>query len=238
MRRISKSPRGLWHMLGLVSGERDARAERQSSWLNSLRGVQERLTGLSHPLQLIFAGFVCLHFSEQAYRAATDGALPEAGLERTPWFVAGLLLLFWLPFTVVGLQRLRRAWSRGRPQAAQPRERALLAVEPVALTFVLLFGSVHGALMAWPLVTGALDAADLRAELVANLSSTWRGLPIAGIVYLCAVGAGAFCAARLALSRLAVGRADLSRAIVGLTVLACLLGCYAVIRCGSGSLLP
>jgi len=228
-------------MLGVVSGvsgERDARAERQSSWLSALRRVRERLAGLSHPLKLLFAGFVCVHFFGQAYRAATDAALPEAGLERTPWFVAALFVLFWLPFTVVGAQRLRRAWSRDSLRAAEGQERALLTVEPIALTFVLLFGSVHGALMAWPLVSGALDPADLRAELVANLSSTWRGLPTAGIVYLCAVGAAAFCAARLVLSELPSGRPGFSRVVVSLAVLVCLLGCYAVIRCGSGSLLP
>jgi len=221
-----------------VSGERDARAARQSSWLNSLRAVPRRLAGLSRPLQLTFAGFVFWHFSGQAYRAGTDAALPAAGLERTPWFVAASFLLFWLPFTVVAVQRLRRALSRGSRKEAEGQERALLTVEPLALGVVLVFGSVHGALMAWPLVSGTLDEADLRAELVASLSTTWHGLPIAGVVYLCAVGAAAFCAARLTLSHLSAVRPALSRVVVSLAVFACLLGCYAVIRCGSGSLLP
>ena len=73
---------------------------------------------------------------------------------------------------------------------------------------------------------------------MADLSSTWRGLPLLGIVYLCAVGAAAFCAARLTLALLPAARPGLSRAVVGLAVLAYLLGSYAVIRCGSGSLLP
>jgi len=55
---------------------------------------------------------------------------------------------------------------------------------------------------------------------------------------LCAVGAAAFCAARLTLAQLPSGRRGLSRVVVGLAVLAYLLGSYAVIRGGSGSLLP
>lgn len=220
-----------------VSGERDARPERQSSWPSKARALRERLAGSARPLQLSFSGFVLWHFAGQAYRGYTDGALPEAGFERTPWLVGTLLLLLWLPFSVFGLRKLSRTLTHDRlPAAGQAR--ALAVIEPFALAVVLLFGTVHGLLMGWPLLSGALDQADLRAELVADLSSTWRGLPVQAIVYLCAVGAAAFCAARLTLALLPAARPALSRAVVGLAVLAYLLGSYAVIRCGSGSLLP
>jgi hypothetical protein len=103
---------------------------------------------------------------------------------------------------------------------------------------VLVFGWLHWLLLSWPLISDAFDESDVRAELVAGLSSTWHGLPLQGIAYLCAVGAGAFCAARLTLALLPAARPALSRAVVSLAVLGYLLGSYAVIRCGSGSLLP
>jgi hypothetical protein len=220
-----------------VSGKGDARPERQSSWQGSLARVSDHLGAATSPLRLSFAGFVLWHFSVQAYRAHTEGALPEPGFEREPWLVGALLLLLWLPFTVYGIHRLSRSFERGSlPAAGQAR--ALAVVEPVSLTIVLLFGSVHSALMAWPRLSGALDGADLRAELVAGLSSTWRGLPVPSIVYLLAVGATSFSAARLTLAALPGARPGLGRAVVGLAVLGYLLGSYAVIRCGSGSLSP
>lgn len=221
-----------------VSAKRDARPERQSSWLSSLRAVRERLAGLARPVQMSFAGFVLLHFAGQAYRAYSDGALPESGFERTPWFVGALLLLLWLPFTVFGVRHLSGAFARGWLSGKRGQERALAVFEPLSLAIVLLFGAVHGGLMAWPLLSGSLEAVDLRPELVADLSSTWRGLPMHAIVYLCAVGAASFCAARLTLALLPAARPALSRAVVSLAVLGYLLGSYAVIRCGSGSLLP
>jgi hypothetical protein len=221
-----------------VSGKRDARPERQSSWRSSLSAVRGRLAGSSSPLALGFAGFVLWHFSAQAYRASTDGALPESGFEQSPWFVGVLLLLFWLPFTVFGLRWLSRTFARGWPPASAGQERALAVVESLSLAIVLMFGAVHGLLMAWPLVSGSFARADVRPELVAGLSSTWRGFPAQGVVYLCAVGAASFCAARSTLRALPPARPWLARAVVGLAVLAHLLGSYAVIRCGSGSLLP
>ncbi|MEI9941447.1 MAG: hypothetical protein WDO69_29865 [Pseudomonadota bacterium] len=221
-----------------MSAKGDVRPERQSSWLTSLSGVRGRLAGLAGPLQLSFAGFVLLHFSLQAYRAYTDGALPESGLERAPWLVATLLLLLWLPFTLFGLRRLSRTFTQGRRPAAGGQERALAVVEPLALAVVLSFGAVHAVAMAWPLLEGSLDEADLRQELVVGLSSTWRGVPAQGVAYLCAVGAASFCAARLTLAALPAARPGLARAVVGLAVLSYVLGSYAVIRCGSGSLLP
>jgi len=92
-------------MLELVSAKGDARTERQSSWLSSLGGVRDRLATSAGLLQLSFAGFVLLHFSTQAYRASTDGALPESGFERAPWFVGVLLILLWLQFTDCGVRK-------------------------------------------------------------------------------------------------------------------------------------
>lgn len=221
-----------------VSAERDARPEHQSSWLSALHKARVALSRLSRPLELSFAGFVLLHFSGQAYRAFTDGALAEPGFERAPWFVAAVSALFWLPFSVAGVRKLSRWSSLERLRSLSGQARALATVEPLALAIVLLFGSVHGALMVWPLISGALDEADVRAELVASLSSTWRGVPVQGFVYLWAVGAGAFCAARLTLALLPAGRPTLSRVVISLATLAYLLGSYAVIRNGSGSLWP
>src|SRR6185295_10946489 len=113
--------------------------------------------------------------------------------------------------------------------AATVQERALAIFEALSLAVVLLFGTVHGWLMAWPLLSGALDGADLRQELVADLSSTWHGLPMQGIFYLCAVGAASFCAARLTLALLPATRPAVSRAVLSLAVLGYLLGSYAVI---------
>jgi hypothetical protein len=224
-------------MLELVTAKGDARSERQSSWPSSLGRVRGRLAATAGLLQLSFAGFVLLHFSAQAYRAYTDGALPESGFERAPWFV-GALLLLWLPFTAFGVRKLSLSFTRGWRPGAAGQERALAVVESLSLAVVLLFGCLHGALMAWPLLSGSLGEADLRPELVAGLSSTWHGFPVEGMAYLCAVGAAAFCAARLTLAALPAARPRLARAVVGAAVLAYLLGSYAVIRCGSGSLLP
>jgi hypothetical protein len=225
-------------MLELVSVKGDARPERQSSWLSSLRTARQWFAGQARPLQLSFAGFVLWHFCVQAYRAGTAGALPEAGFERTPWFVGGLLVLLWLPFTALGVRKVCRSFAPGSLKALKGQARALAVVEPLGLAIVLAFGGLHGGLMAAPLLTGTLDASDLRAELVAGLSSTWRGFPLQGAVYLCAVGAAAFCAARLTLALLPAGRSWLTRAVLSLAVLSYLLGSYAVIRCGSGSLFP
>jgi len=199
--------------------------------------VADGFAGLARALSLSFAGFVFLHVSGQAYRAYTDGALPESGFERSPWLVGALLLLLWLPFSALGLAKMHRSFARGLP-AAGGRERALAVIEPLSLAVVLSFGTVHGTLMAWPLLSGSLAEIDLRAELVADLSSTWHGFPMQGVAYLCAVGAAAFYAARLALAALPAARPPLARAVVGVAVLGYLLGSYAVIRCGSGSLLP
>jgi len=230
-------------MLALVSdvsgvpGKRDAQSERQSSWLSLLGTVPGRPSGASGLLRLSFAGFVLWHLSTQAYRAHTDGALPEAGFEQKPWFVGALLLLLWLPFSVLGLRQLSRSFARGALEGSG-QERALAAIEPISLAIVLLFGALHGLLMACPLLSGSLAEADLRQELVADLSSTWRGLPLLGIAYLCAVGAASFCAARLTFAALPGARPGLRRAVLGFSVLGYLLGSYAVIRNGSGSLLP
>ena len=225
-------------MLELVSAKGDARPERQSSWLSLLGVVQGRLDGVLRPLPLAFAGFVLVHFSVQAYRAFTDGALPEPGFERWPWLV-GAELLLWLAFTAFGIRQLKRSFlARGSLPAQDAQERALAVIEPLSLAIVLVFGGTHGAFLAWPLMTGSMDAADLRPELVATLSSTWRGLPVHGIAYLCAVGVTSFCAARLTLVALPVARPWLKRAVISLAVFVHLLGSYAVIRCGSGSLLP
>jgi hypothetical protein len=224
-------------MLELVSVKGDARRERQSSWLSSLCSVRGKLAGWPG-VQLSFGLFVLVHLSAQAYRAGSDSALAEPSFEQTPGFVGALFFLLWLPFTAFGLRELGRSFRRGWTSTAAGQERALAVVEPLSLAIVLAFGAVHGWLMTWPLLDGSLAAADVRPELVAALSSTWRGLPARAIAYLCAVGAASFYAARLTLAALPAARLSQVRAVVGLAVLAYLLGSYAVIRYGTGSLLP
>jgi len=225
-------------MLELVSAKGDARAARQSSWLSSLGGVQAKLERAAGPLRLTFAAFVLVHLALQARRAHSATALPEPGFEQAPWLVGALLALLWLPFTVFGLRTLSRSFTRSGRAARTGQAYALSIIEPLSLVIVLSFGALHSADLAWPLLRGSLDAVDVRGELVAKLSSTWRGVPVHAIGYLGAVGAAAFCAARLALASLPAGRPTLTRAVLTLAVLAYLLGSYAVIRCGSGSLLP
>jgi len=206
----------------------DARFERQSSSVGRF--------DWSRYAQLSFAGFLFLHLTCQAYRAWTDRLIPEAGIEGEPWAVAIVLLVVWLPFMAYGARELCR-----RPPPVVPgnrvNERALQVVEPVALAGVMLFALVHGAELAWPLLAGHSLAADVRTELIATLSGTWRGVPAAGVAYLSAVGAGSFYATRQALKAFPGATPTGSRAIVLLGVLGYLLGSYAVIRCASGTLL-
>jgi len=206
----------------------DARFERQSSSVGRF--------DWSRYVQLAFAGFLFLHLACQAYRAWTDGLIPQAGIEGEPWAVAIVLFIVWLPFMAYAARELSR---RRSPVAlgTQGNERALRVVEPVALAGVMLFALVHGAQLAWPLLAGHWLAADVRPELIASLSATWRGVPGAGIAYLSAVGAGAFYATRQALKAFPGATPTGSRAIVLLGVLGYLLGSYAVIRCASGTLL-
>jgi len=225
-------------MLELVSAKGDARAARQSSWLSSPGGTEAKLARAAGPLRLMFAAFVLVHLALQAWRAHTASALPEAGFEQAPWLVGALLGLLWLPFTAFGLLTLSRSLTRREWASLRGQARALAVIEPISLAIVLVFGALHGVTLAWPLVRGAFDALDVRAELVATLSSTWRGVPMNALGYLCAVGAAAFCAARLALASLPARGPALVRAVLTLAVGAYLLGSYAVIRCGSGSLWP
>jgi hypothetical protein len=88
------------------------------------------------------------------------------------------------------------------------------------------------------LLDGSWVAADVRPELILSLSSTYRGVPLQAIAYLCAVGAGSFCAVRQALAAFPAAPRSVARAIVGLGILGYVLGSYAVIRCATGPILP
>jgi hypothetical protein len=238
----------------LVSAKGDARPERQSSWsrFEPLRNTRRGGTPEGGPspasaapdsagaraqnyCRLTFAGFVLLHLGCQAYRARTDGAIPEAGFEATPWLVAALLLGVWLPFAVFAGRELGR--SRPSPPTLRA-ERALARMEPLALLVVLLFALAHGIQFAWPLLTGALTGSDLRPELIATLSGTQWGVPVQAAAYLCAVGASAFYAQRQVQKTRLATRPALARSTIALGVLSYLLGSYAVIRCASGTILP
>ena len=184
--------------------------------------------------------FVVLHLACQAYRAGTSGALPAPGLEVEPWFVAGALCIVWLPFAGFAGFALRRSWfsARTSPSALGASASALAVIEPLALALTLSFAVVHGALVAWPLLSGAVASVDVRPELVAALSSTTHGVPMQAILYLCGVGAASFCASRQTLQSLHSKAKSRTRAATALGICAYLLGVYAVIRCASGSLLP
>jgi hypothetical protein len=188
--------------------------------------------------RLAFASFVLVHFAAQAFRASTDAGRPEPGLELKPWFVAAVLLLVWLPFTLFVGQELRRVLSFAPLPAQTDRGRALAFAERLSLFVVVLFTAVHVAHTAWPLLGGSLTDADLRPELILTLSTTSHGLPMQGIVYLCGVGASSFYAVRQALAALPSAPRAVARAVVALGVLSYALGSYAVIRCASGQILP
>jgi hypothetical protein len=216
----------------------EARSDRQSSWSRaawrSLNGSRSK--GLRYA-RLAFVAFVLLHLGMQAYRARTDGLLPEPGLEARPVVVVGLLLFVWLPVCAFG--RLELVDSLARIRLLRPaQERALATIEPAAFAVVLLFAAVHGAQYAWPLLVGNMADVDAREDLVASLSTAHNGIPVHAVIYLCAVGAASFYAVRQSFKALPGASAWLVRAIVSGGVLVCLLGSYAVIHCASGALLP
>ena len=218
----------------LVPRKGDARPEHQSSGLGRL--VRAGLARSRNYARLAFAGFIALHLGCQAYRAATDGAIAEAGLEVQPGFVGLVLLLVWLPFLIFAARQWREARRPTATTSAQ--QRALAKLEPVALLVVLSFTLLHVAELVWPLFGGRWAAGDIRPELVALLSSTWKGLPLQAVGALSACGAASFYAVR----QLPVALPELSpllaRSVVALGVCSYLLGSYAVIRCASGSLFP
>jgi hypothetical protein len=211
----------------------DARAEAPSSSTRSgsrLVSVCDRYAGRG------FALFVLLHFAVQAFRAGTDVALPEAGWELKPWFVATVSLAVWLPFAIFAW----REFGRGRASvhaSANPKARALGIFERIALAAVLLFTVLHVAQLVWPLLRGTFAPDDVRPELVAALSSTEHGVPLLASTYLCAVGAAAFLGTRQAVRAEPGVRAG-TRVAIALGIFAYLLGSYAVIRCASGAILP
>ncbi len=217
-------------MLELVSGKGEARSERQSSWPSAV--VRAGLARHRNYARLAFAGFVLLHAACEAYRAATDGTLPEPGLEAAPWFVAAVLLAVWLPFLLLAAAELRA--PRRAAVGLSGQQRALALMEPVALCAVLAFTLLHVAELAWPLLSGAQIAVDVRPALTARLSTTRGGLPLNAGVALGGVGAASFYAVRQAQKALP----GAARVLVALGVLAYLLGSYAVIRVASGTILP
>ena len=221
-----------------MSAKGDARPERQSSWPSPESGPWSAFRVRSaNYARLAFACFVLLHLACQAYRASTDGPIPQPGLELQPWFVSAVLLGVWLPFAVFVGRGLLNSSFRSNP-SAPGQERALAVIEPLALALVLLFVAVHVAGIAWPLLSGSLADQDVRPELIASVSATYRGVPLQAVVYLGAVGAASFYAVRQTLAVLPKARPRLARGVVALGVVAYLLGSYAVIRCASGAILP
>jgi hypothetical protein len=214
----------------------DARAERQSSspsaLLSPAPSKQKRVA------QAAFAAYLLAHLAVQAFRAHGDAARPEPGLEQQPWFVASVLLLLWLPLALLAALELRQGFQSAAPAFQSERARALGFAERLSWVVVVLFTLLHCAQTAWPLLAGSWIAGDVRPELTLSLSSTYRGVPLQASAYLCAVGAGSFCAVRQAMLALSAPPRALARAIVGLGILGYALGSYAVIRCATGPILP
>ena len=214
----------------------DARAERQSSSPSAV--VVPAPSRQKRIAQAAFAAYLLAHLAVQAFRAHGDSDRPEPGLEQQPVFVATVLLLLWLPAALVAALELRTGLRSAAPALQSERARALAFAERLSWVVVVLFTLLHCAQTAWPLLDGSWIAADIRPELLLSLSSTYRGVPLQAIVYLCAVGAGSFCAVRQAMLALSARPGAAARAIVGLGVLGYLLGSYAVIRCATGPILP
>jgi len=213
-----------------VSAKGDARAEHQSSWASAF--ARAGLPRYRNAARLAFAGFVLLHSLCEAYRAATDDALPEPGFETAPWLMALVLLGVGLPFLVLAGSEL--AAPRRAASELTGQQRALAALEPGALCLVLAFAVLHVWQTVWPVLSGAQIAADVRPALTALLSTTRNGVPLHAILALAANGAAAFYAVRQAQRALPAA----GRVLVALGVLAYTLGSYAVIRVASGTVLP
>ena len=218
-----------------MSVKGDARSQAPSSddgVLQRLLSACDRYAGLG------FAGFVLLHCACQAWRAHGDGALPQAGFELHPASVVSLLVAVWLPFAIFAWRKLRRGSEVRTARTMPEKARALALLEALTLWVVLLFTALHGMDFVWPLLSGALAPSDVRPELVARLSSTQHGVPLLAASYLCGVGAAAFFGARQALRALGASPPRAAAGLlIGLGVLAYLLGSYAVIRCASGVIL-
>jgi len=198
-----------------------------------LLGALPRVLGFA---RLAFAGFIALHFAFQAFRATTDAARPEPGFETQPAFVAALLLVIWLPFAGFVGHELH-SWLLGtRPRVTDPRARALMFAERLSLLVMAVFALAHGSEIAWPLLTGTINAADVRPGLVLSLSSTSQGVPIHAAFYVCGVAAASFYATRQALA-FGLSR-PAGRVVVALGVLSYVLGSFAVIRCSGGQIFP
>jgi hypothetical protein len=222
-------------MLELVPAKGDARSERQSSGLRSLtRATWAKSRG--YP-RIVLAGFVLIHSLIQAYRAGSAGALPEPGLESEPLVVALVLLGVWLPTLVFAAREFFEPLRiESSIEVTPPGLRAVRRIEPAALSILLVFGSLHAAQLAWPVLNGRLLPSDVRPELIAILSSTRSGVPLQAIALLATVAAASFYAVRQLQKAFPDARSGSARGLVALGIISYLLGSYAVIRCASGSL--
>ena len=211
-----------------MSVKGDAQSEAPSSRVASARALAAcaRFGGRA------FAAFLALHFGVEAARAATDGAIPRAGIEAEPLVAALVLLGIVLPFAFFVGRSF--ALADAGPKKA---ERSLVVLERLTLLVTALFLLGHLAQFAYPLLNGSFRADDVRPELVAALSSTEYGLPLTAVGYALGVGAASFVATRAVLRELPETRRKARRVVVALGALAYLLGSFAVIRCATGPIL-
>jgi len=184
-----------------------------------------------------FGGFLLLHLGLEAFRAGCDGAIPHGGAELSKPVVGLVLLGIFLPFCVFATRNLARM-SPLRAQAPDEGARARAVLEWFALALVLPFTLWHVAQCAYPIMNGSFEQNDARLELVAALSGTSFGLPLAAAAYALAVGAACLWATRAVRHALPPERRGARRVVVALGLLSYLFGSYAVIRGASGPLFP
>jgi len=149
-----------------------------------------------------------------------------------------MLALFWLPFALFAIGRLKAGPTRAPAREPRDTERALAVAEFLALVVIALFTIAHFADVVWPLLRGARLPSDVRSELRASLSTTTSGMPLTAAGYALAVAATAFYAARQLFHLWRSPRPSARAVAVASGVAGYLLGIYAVIRLASGPILP
>jgi hypothetical protein len=203
--------------------------------------VRGYLPQLERYARAAFALFIALHVCVYAWRA-THATLFDAdpGFESQRSIAIVSLSLVWVPFLLFVLREFSSFVSV--PKNLDAKRLAL--VERSCLAVVLLFSVFHLASFSIPLLAGKLEPSDMLPELSAELSSTYAGVPLRAIVYLVALGAASFHAARTLVmafgstSTAAPAKPRLFWVAVAFGTGVYATGALAVIRIATGSLSP